>query len=392
MSYMDPPPFDAGDESWEQRRERHERETREREERQRAEAEMREKERVDELLASSAWASDTRSLEERIEDGVEPVCYRIDRMALCGGNTNVFAPFKTGKTVLMANLARSLADETPFLDEFEVEPFDGMIAYLNRELLEEQWTEWMKAQGIEHMDRILPLHLRGRSAYPQDEEHEEVFTALFKREGVRVVIDDTLSTSLLPGTDPNKGGVASSFTSAWDRIKRNSGVTDLFLPSHTGYVTRWDKGGLPLGLHTRGHSTFMDWADSNLQYVAGRNDVRYLSGTGRLREDLPPTALAFDPETMHLTVTEGGEAAPTLAEAMRKGSRGGRSKEQVKSDMITLLKRSGKRGEELSKSAIEKSVVGDSNLKREVLDKLIDKGRVTVRVGPRGAHLCRWVG
>lgn len=325
-------------------------------------------------LSVPAWARDVRSFAERLEEGVSPVCYRVSEIALCDGNTLLHAPYKTGKSTLMGNLTRSLVDGSDFLDAFPVEPVRGTVCYLNRELLREQYDEWLLAQGIKNTHKVIPLYLRGMGAHPQDDDDASWLVDTFLKYDVEAVIDDTLTTSLLPGLDPNRGSVASDFTHRWDEIKAAAGIRDLFLPSHTGHVsTKFGRGGLPLGLHTRGHSAFTDWCDTIWSYVSDRKGVRHLAVTGRIREDLPPTPLSFDPDTMRLSV-----AGPGNPEATGDPT----SEESIEDEIVTYLEANPY----ASKRALRDNVKGSSYDVDMALKKLQVEDRVGVRMGARNAR------
>ena len=77
-----------------------------------------------------------------------------------GANALVASRFKAGKTTLMGNVVKALADCEPFLGEYPVD-FEGRIALFNYELDGDQMTEWLGKVGIVNTDRITTINLRG---------------------------------------------------------------------------------------------------------------------------------------------------------------------------------------------------------------------------------------
>lgn len=89
--------------------------------------------------------------------------YTIDQLHTTGGNTLLVASYKTGKTILLLNLARALADGTPFLGDYDVAKIDGRVAISNYELNRAMIHEWVEDHGVEHPERLVyPLNMRGR--------------------------------------------------------------------------------------------------------------------------------------------------------------------------------------------------------------------------------------
>lgn len=91
----------------------------------------------------------------------EDATYRIGRLLPTGGRALLAAQFKAGKTSLMANLVKSLADEHTFLGRFEVQPA-RCITLIDTELDIRMLRRWLREINIVKTDRVKVLSLRGR--------------------------------------------------------------------------------------------------------------------------------------------------------------------------------------------------------------------------------------
>lgn len=74
------------------------------------------------------------------------------------------AQFKAGKTTLVSNCVRSLADGEPFLGVHSITPLAGNIAVLDFEMGKNQLRRWYRDQSIQHDDRVFIVPLRGQAA------------------------------------------------------------------------------------------------------------------------------------------------------------------------------------------------------------------------------------
>src|SRR5690606_9728263 len=109
-----------------------------------------------------------------------------------GHNTTIAARYKVGKTTLITNLIRSFADGEPFLGEFWTERTTGNIVVFNHELSDNQFTNWLRRAGIKNTDKIIPVNLRGKGLYLQDEDAQEWAIELLRACNAEVWIVDPL--------------------------------------------------------------------------------------------------------------------------------------------------------------------------------------------------------
>jgi hypothetical protein len=91
------------------------------------------------------------------------IIYRVDRLWPAGGRTVLAAQWKAGKTTVVGNLIRALADGGLFLDTFRTTSA-ARIALLDDELDERTLRRWLRDQQIVKVDAVRLVPLRGRAA------------------------------------------------------------------------------------------------------------------------------------------------------------------------------------------------------------------------------------
>lgn len=297
---------------------------------------------------------------------------RIDGMSLVGGNTLMFASYKTGKTSLALNVARSLVDDVPFLGQYEVIPLQGNLIYWNYELPAEQFTQWLRMQGIKNVDKVIPLNLRGRPTHPQTESDFEWLVGEIARFDGEALIIDPLAVAIKG--DPNRGDVATEFTETLDDLKHISGARDLFMTAHTGHPRGATRSGVQTNLWAAGHSRFMGWADVLWTYAEGRGGARLLSAKGRYDDDVEEMELAFDKATKRLTF--GGWTGRRV-----------RVESVPEEDPCDLVLQFLEENPGASTRRIRDGVKGGKDTVEGCLATLVEDGSVRWEEGPRGSHL-----
>ena len=249
------------------------------------------------------------------EDDTDPV-YRIDGLWPTGGRILVAAQFKAGKTTVVANLLRSLADGDQFLERFDVRQAEHIVL-IDDELDERTLRHWLRAQGIQSTASIDLVSLRGNVA-AFDLLDPEIRAEWSKRiAGADVLIIDCLRPILdALGLDENHD--AGRFLVALDTMMSDASCSDGLLVHHMGHS----------GERSRGDSRLNDWPDAIWKLVRDKDEEnpdlddvsgsRYFSAFGR-DVDWPQSELTYDAGSRRLSI---GEAAPNrkLATA-RKNAR-----------------------------------------------------------------------
>lgn len=238
------------------------------------------------------------TLEDALKRDREPVTYRIDHMLVVGHNTNIAASYKTGKTTLLGNRARALADGVPFLDAFDVKPVDGKIVIFNYEVSDNQFLTWLDRLDIKNKHLIVPVNLRGKGVYIQDDIWCEWAIKTLRELECEVWEIDPLSAAIRGNTKDEE--VASEWIARAERIKAEAGVSDLILTTHTGHLAGFDADGRAANERTAGAARWMGWPDSLWTYTKDKDENRYLSVLGRDVE-CEEFQVSMDPTSMRLS-------------------------------------------------------------------------------------------
>lgn len=226
----------------------------------------------------------------------EPLTYRVDGLIPTGGNVLLTAQYKAGKTTLVGNLVRCLADGEPFLSRFEVTPPDGRIAIFNYEVDERQYRRWLRDLGISNTDSVTVLNLRGYRLPVIHSHVEDWIVRWLTERDVRVWAVDPFARAFVGCGDENSNSDVGAFLDALDVIKERAGVSELILPAHTG------RGEFEVGKErARGATRLDDWADVRWLLTIDDQQRRYFRATGR-DVDVPEEMLNFDPLTRHVTL------------------------------------------------------------------------------------------
>lgn len=224
--------------------------------------------------------------------------YRAQGLIPSDASTLVVAQRKTGKTVLLLNLAHSLITGEPFLGRFEVLPVEGTVALLNYEVSAPQVARWAAQVGIPE-DRFVLVNLRGCPNPLGSPTHRARLATRLRSHGVETVMVDPFANAFTGSKDIDAVEVRR-FLSLLDVFARTEvGARDLVLSAHAG----WN------GERTRGSSALEDWADSILTMAtkkdAEKGGPRFLHAFGR-DVDVSEDRLHFDESTKRLSLTGAG--------------------------------------------------------------------------------------
>lgn len=234
------------------------------------------------------------------DDDLE-VAWRIEGLLAAGARALLAAPHKAGKSTIVGNLLRSLADGAGFLGRFEVRRAKRIVL-IDDELDPRMLRSWLRDHGIEKTKRIDIVSLRGRvSSF-------DILTTEGRRRWAAhigrcdVLIVDCIRPILdALGLDENHDG--GRFTVALDELLALVGPEEGVSPEavavhHTGHG----------GERSRGDSRFLDWPDATWRIAReDANDPasdRFFQAFGR-DVAVPEGRLEFDPATRTLVLGEG---------------------------------------------------------------------------------------
>lgn len=299
-----------------------------------------------------------------------PITYRLDQLWPAGGRVILAAQYKAGKSTLIANLIRSLADGHPFLGKFTPNPTLGRVTLIDDELDVNMLRRWLREQQIENTDHVNIRPLRGRlSTFNILDPATRTAWALRLQETLtEILIFDCLRPVLDSlGLDENHD--AGRFLVAFDELLAEAGITEAVVVHHAGHQ----------GDRSRGDSRLRDWPDVEWRILreaedteddTGRRPRTYFSALGR-DVDEPEGLLTYEPTTRWLT----------LAGGTRKQTESDTAIPQI---LAYLTANPG-----LSQRQIEAANPGNNSRDRlrAALKRGIDLGKIDTSDGSRGARL-----
>jgi AAA domain len=249
------------------------------------------------------------SLRDRLARPTRATAFRIAGWQPMGGRVVFAAPFKAGKTTVVANVVRSLADGDAFLGQHAAMPVDGMIALLDFEMGGAQLDAWLRAQRIRHDDRVLVLPMRGQVASFNilDSDVRATWAALLQRHRVAYIVVDCLRP-ILDGLGLDEHRDPGRFLVALDALLLEAGISECLVVHHMGHLSE----------RSRGDSRLRDWPDVEWRLVRQNDDpasARYITAYGR-DVDVPESRLVYDPVTRALTIAAGSRRDATTRDAL----------------------------------------------------------------------------
>ena len=235
-----------------------------------------------------------RCLSDELKLPIEEVKWTIKDIFPTGANVTLTAQYKAGKTTLINSLARSLADNTKFLNYFEQPDHKGRVVIFNYEVSENQYRRWMNDVAIENSDKITLVHLRGKRLPLIVSRVEDLVVSILKDLDAQTWILDPFARAFTGCGDENSNSDVGVFLDTLDVIKERAGVSNLVLPIHTG---RAQENGVD---RARGATRLDDWADVRW-LLKKTQDGRFFSADGRdvLQDE---QQLTFDEGTRSLTL------------------------------------------------------------------------------------------
>lgn len=282
-----------------------------------------------------------KALPALLDEPDEDTPWLIDKVMQADTRVMFAAQFKAGKTTVVGNLVRALADRTPFLGAFEVKLAPNSIVVIDDELSERMLRRWLREQGIGNTAAVSDVvSLRGRvgSLNLLDERIRAQWATRLRELRCDFLVLDCLRPILdALGLDENRD--AGKFLTAFDTLLADAGITSAVMVDHMGHN----------GERNRGDSRKLDWPDATWKLVRENeqpDSTRFFSAFGR-DVDVFEGRLAYEPATRRLTYVQGSRSDSKVRAAF--------------ADVVRLLAAIAKddpqaRGEDracLTKSAIE---------------------------------------
>lgn len=299
----------------------------------------------------------------------EIVPYRISGLWPVNGRVLLAAAAKAGKTTLVTNLLKALADGETFLGCFEVEPLSEgrTIVYLNMEVGENQIRRWMRRAGIVNAGSIHVVNLRGAASaltLATEQGRERVAGWLRSLNAGMVILDPLAPLLAALGVDENDNSQVARFFGLWGETLALADVGDDLIVHHTGHA----------GQRSRGAARFLDepdalWTiskdaavDEDGDEVYDAQEPRFFKATGRDVEQ-PEQPLIFD----------GATGVLSLGMGSRKAIRAAAKHDRIRATIVARLRQG-----QATQNDLTRKLGLNYNDAKQTLDALVDDGDVAV--------------
>lgn len=297
----------------------------------------------------------TRDLATELQQPDEETAWQVFEVIPQGANVLLTAAYKSGKTTMVNNLVKSLADGNPFLNKYGIEPHNGRIVVFNYEVDQRQYRQWVRDVNIANLDKVTLVHLRGMRMPLTTKRIEDYVVDLLADLNCHTWIVDPFARAFTGSGEENSNSDVGIFLDTLDVIKERAGVNNLIMPAHTG---RNQESGID---RARGATRLDDWADVRWILTKNEQGDRFFSADGR-DVSVAEHILTFDPETRHLAVD-------------RQISKGNQTREAMIQEIIDVVtKHPG-----ISATELADSVKGNTNTRQNIVKKLVDEGVLSIK-------------
>jgi Bifunctional DNA primase/polymerase, N-terminal/AAA domain len=312
------------------------------------------------------------TLDEFLALPIEAARYRLDGLWPVGGRIMLAAQFKAGKTTMVGNLVRSLADGSAFLNRFGSIPPDGTVGIVDTEMSPRMIQTWLRDQAVANTHKVWLAPIRGKAHKFEitDDYVRSLWAQRFKQRDTEILLLDCLGPVLAGlGFDENNNQEVGKFISAFEALLSEAGIEDAMIVHHMGHV----------GERSRGASRLRDWPDVEWHLIregqeeenadAAPNALRFFRAYGR-DVSIPEQLLHYDSEFRWLSVNGDG------------------SRKNVRENRIAVaVEAYVKENPGCTQNAIEAAVTGRAVNVRSSLRALVDSSTVVTVDGPNKAKL-----
>lgn len=231
----------------------------------------------------------------------EEAQYRVHGLWPEGGRVVLAAQYKAGKTSMVGNLIKALADDGPFLGQFRTEPV-RKIVLIDDEMAPNQIRRWYRDQNIHNTDALDIIALRGALSTFDILDPVTRGEWAAKLAGADIIILDCLRPVLdALGLDENRD--AGKFLAAFDELLKQAS-TNPEMPAEALVVHHMGHGGN----RSRGDSRILDWPDATWtlkrENAEDPTSPRYFEALGR-DVKVSESLIEWTEETRALVITGG---------------------------------------------------------------------------------------
>jgi hypothetical protein len=254
--------------------------------------------------------------------------YLIKDLWLTGGKILFSAQYKAGKTTMVGNLVRCLADGDTFLGtsdagidpwlykNFTVRPLQpGQTIFIaDLEMSRRTLRTWLREQGIRNKGRVRAESFRGRLDEFDllDPARRTEWARALRSWAIKILVVDPIGPLLAhygfaEGDNTDVGKVLA----AVDALAADAGVEEVLLVHHMGHN----------GERSRGASVFRGWPDAEWRLLreepprgkeAPPDAARFFTAEGR-DVAVHETKLDYDLATRHLSIAGGSRTQHAIS-------------------------------------------------------------------------------
>lgn len=223
--------------------------------------------------------------------------YLIEGIAGAKHNIVIAGQYKTGKTLFVCNIIRSLVDNEPFLDRFETKMPEGQVEFWSCEMEEEELVDdYLRPQKIQHPERVHLRHLEGERINLLSQVGRSWAIKELQKHHVKVWIIDSLARiSRMANVDENDNAGMADLLGAVEAVKKAAGVDAVFIIAHTGRAQQ-EEGKE----RARGATAIDDWT-SGRWILTKEREIRMFSVPEGRGVHLAQSSIHCDEETMRLS-------------------------------------------------------------------------------------------
>lgn len=308
---------------------------------------------------TAAQAPPVHSLTQFLQQEDEPVEYRVHGLLPAGGRIVLAAQYKAGKSSMVGNLVKSLADGKAFLDSFYVDPA-AAITVVDDELSEGQLRRWFREQEIQNTDAVHIVPLRG--ALSTFDILDPVTRKEWARrlQGTEVLILDCLRP-VMDALGLSEDKDAGKFLVAFDALIAECGAREAVVVHHMGHG----------GNRSRGDSRILDWPDATWSIKRedpeDPNSPRYFEALGR-DVKVSESLLEWNPDTRGLRIAGGGRA------------------ERKTADVLNAVVEFVKLNPHVSGRGLQMGLKGNASQNRQALNAAVEQGLLRKYPAQRGGY------
>lgn len=161
--------------------------------------------------------------------------YLIEGLFPISSRVMLIAEQKVGKTRFCLSLAKSICDEEPFLGRQVTIPDGARVLYLNGEMNDNMFRDWLREADFKCPERFVVKHFSGQAFPFWREDYRERLADWLSLMRIHLMIVDTQSIFMRGMvTNENDNIEVSRWQGAIDELRRAGEVPNVLVVHHTG--------------------------------------------------------------------------------------------------------------------------------------------------------------